>query len=170
MDGRDLPPASGWRGFLPGGTRKDLDMRILFNNRHVFQGRNHMAALVVLAWLNSSDRTEHANGIFRTRTSTPEALTWIDEFLGQKHAMSPRRTTQPHVNQILNEAANEVCRSGGLAAVDTFQNTADRFKHWFRDAFAFRQHASHQPGAVSHFTLWFREPPGFLPVFRLKSN
>jgi hypothetical protein len=171
MDGRDLPPAAAWRGILRSGAREDLNLRILFNNRTVFrQRRNYMTALVLLAWLNSSDRTEHANGIFRTRISSPEALAWIDEFLGEKNAMGTRRTTQPHVNQILNEAANEICESGGLAVVDKARETAERFKHWFRDALAFQQHASSQEGPVSHFTMWLREPPGFLPVFRRKSS
>jgi hypothetical protein len=140
MDGPDLPPPNAWKEALSGQGADSARIRILANGKSVFRPQGYMIPLVLIAWMNLG-REEHRTGILRATCTTAEVLSWIDAFLGRTEAMGPRATVQSWVNGIMNDAVRYLNEVGGLATIDGSRPT--------------------------RFTLWFREPARFLPVFRI---
>jgi hypothetical protein len=143
MDGPDLPVPTGWQEAVRRKVPGRLRLRVVVNDSPIF-GRlqSYMVPLVLLAWLNSRNRHEHDSEVVETRCTSATVLEWIDGFLGRRDALGSRRTTQPNVNGILNDAVEHICRAGGLAT--------------FRDV----------RGRPTVFTLYARPFPSFLPIFR----
>lgn len=148
MDGQDLPPLTAWKEALSGQATNKPRIRILVNGKPVFDRlSSYMIPLTVVAWMNIN-RKEHQPGILQSTCTTQEVIAWIDAFLGGHDAMGPRRTVQPHINGILNDAVRYFNEVGALATLDDANPASDEVRS-------------------SRFTLWFREPPSFLPTFRL---
>ena len=140
MDGPDLPPPHAWREALSGIGADSARIRILANGKPVFRPQGYMIPLALIAWMNLG-REERRTGIFRATCTTSDVLSWIDAFLGRADAMGSRATVQSWVNGILNDAVRYLNEAGGLATIE-----------------------GNRP---SRFTLWFRELPRSLPVFRV---
>jgi hypothetical protein len=153
MDGPDLPPAKGWIDAVSRARGGNISVGVWINETQISKRlEGYEVPLSLLAWMNSSERRQLANGIIQARCTTASVLDWINQFLGRPWMLGPRKKKQPHINKILEEAVTTICDNGGLAMIEPEDPKQAR------------------AGDRKVFTLYFREPPAYLPVFRLPAS